>query len=447
MCGIVGCVGKIWKGEEDAFKLMLQLDTVRGPHSTGVVSVGTKHDNWEYLKVAGTPWDLFDAKGWSAFNARAHRALIGHNRWATKGAITNDNAHPFHHGNYVGVHNGTLTSQWRLKDHAKFEVDSENIYYNMNEEGVEETISKLNGAFALVWYNIKDGLLQICRNKERPLFICKSEDGKTYFWASEAWMLRVALGKSGIKHSDPVEVKDGELVTFEIPEGDISKLENYLPRTRAVELYKPPETSTWNGEYNYRSGSHYAHRRQAGTANVVPFVQPGVGSKQLRGYLNKVVTFSVVGQRQTHGMQYILCEVDDNLAPDIRVFVKADTKLGKLLLSSNKFFTARVKGLTSKEQHGNYLTVDHRTLVEVDAKQMQLLTHQVEDEDAERVMLSHNNGRMVTLETWYKKTESGCSWCSDFPKPEEAGELMWLADNQFLCRACATDQQVLQYLQ
>lgn len=457
MCGIVGCVGKIWKNEEDAFKLMLQFDTTRGPHSTGVLSVRTNHKNWGYLKSVGTPWELMSCKGWAGLINPAHRLLLGHNRWATAGEINNDNAHPFHHGKFVGVHNGTLRGQHRLKDYKKFDVDSENIYYNMDEEGVEETIKKLNGAFALVWYNIEEGVVQMCRNKERPLYLCKSEEGKTYFWASEPWMLKVALGKCGIKHTEPVELEEGKLLTLEVPETlDLSEHAAYLPKIKKVELYDATtHYSSNNWSYNTYSNKN---DRDGVKSNIVPFIRPAVGSKQLRAYCGNSVFFSVIGSRSLGNMDYILCEVEDETSPEIRIFVNQKTKLGRLLLSSNKYFRAKVKGSTAKEKYGNYLTVDHRTIEEVEdtpdvIKQLELISQRDESnegvisEEDKKIMLPANNGKMVPLDKWFKATERGCSWCSDFPRVADADALTWFAEDQFLCPSCSKDPSVMQYIQ
>jgi hypothetical protein len=173
--------------------------------------------------------------------------------------------------------------------------------------------------------------------------------------------------------------------------------------------------------------------------------------------LGKQVVFSVIGQRNHANMDYILCEVEDSAAPDVRIFASGKTKLGKLLLSSNKFFKAKVKGCTSKEQFGNYLTVDHRTLEEVEdteklVEQLELIKQRDEaaegviSEEDKKIMLPANNGKMVTLEQWYKHTEKGCSWCSDFPRVSEAGELTWFAEDQFLCPSCSKEPDVMQYL-
>lgn len=455
MCGIVGCVGRIYRAEEEAFKTLLQLDTTRGPHSTGVVSVGTTRENSTWMKKTGTPWELFDCKGWGAFNARTHRALIGHNRYATAGKITNDNAHPFEHGDFTGVHNGTISARWRLKDHGKFEVDSENIYFNMAEEGIEATLKKLEGPFALVWYNAATGQIQMVRNSQRPLFVCKSEDGKTYFWASEPWMLQVALKKHNIKHTEAVEIKEGELITFDVPFGDITALETdkFLPHIKSVEFYKAPEYK-WNG---YHQGSNFHHGpnqpAQKGGAknNIVPFTggRNQVGQRYLTQYLGKEVVFSVIGERSHNKQDYILCSVEDYLEPDIRIFTKSSQKLGKLLLNSDKMFKGKVKSCTSKDQFGNYLALDHRTIREMDdgeVKQQLELIEQRDETNSPIDMYPVGRGKMVTLEEWYRRTEGGCTWCSDFPKPEEADALIWFRENEYVCPSCSKEDEVMFYI-
>ena len=424
MCGIVGCVGNIWNKEEQAFKLLLQLDTIRGPHSTGIAAIGKNKGSWEYLKNIGTPWELMSDQGFGRIMAKTHGALIGHNRWATMGAINADNAHPFHQGNFVGVHNGTLRNRSTLSNYKNFDVDSENLYHNMDVEGVEETLKKLNGAFALVWYNIEEHKIYMVRNSERPLYVCKTKDGKTYFWASEKWMLKVALNKNNLEFEEPEELKVGKLVSFDVPLYGVNK-DTFLPHVKDVEFYKAP---TYTGNSFWGGGSKKGDSGQ----KVLPFVKSGLGSSELSPYINQEVVFSVVGVRSVLHSDFILCEVEDDKNPDLRIFTTQKTQLGKLLLNSSKFFKGRVKGFKSKEHFGNYLTVDHRSIRECDS-------------NPEVIMLPHN-GRMVSLEKWYKATEGGCGWCTDFPKIAEAEELTWLADGSFLCRACARDEEVLKCL-
>lgn len=211
MCGIVGVAGDLSHAGRKAFKMMLMLDTIRGPHSTGVVTVkGTEVHIDKYL---GTPWEFFKkaterfTKGTPDHGAQI---LIGHNRYATLGGITEDNAHPFNHGNVYGVHNGTLTytGQKNVDPDNKFDTDSEALYYQMNEVGLVETYKKLIGAWALVWYNKEQKRVNFIRNKERPLYYAISEDGKMLFWASEDWMIDHACYTHGIKLREILEFKE-----------------------------------------------------------------------------------------------------------------------------------------------------------------------------------------------------------------------------------------------
>lgn len=473
MCGIVGCVGKIWKAEQDAFKLMLQLDTIRGPHSTGVMQVGSTTGDWASLKQVGTPWELMDDGEFTKLMNRTHRMLCGHNRYATVGGVNVDNAHPFNHDHIVGVHNGTIRNLWRLKDHTKQDVDSSVVFANISSEGVEETLKKLEGPFALVWYNADEHRVYMVRNKERPLSMTRSEDGNTYFWASEPWMLAVALGKNSIKHGEIVDLEPGKLVSFEVPTGpDVSKLENFLPRIKDVKFYEAPpapERSDWYGgrwnhdghtstrPYGYRGDACHAalqHRNDLSEdhrseQDVIPFVRQAVGRDELKKYLYKTVTFSVIGERRVANQDFILCEVEDNTSPDIRVFSAPKTKLGKLLLNSEKLFTGKVKGMTTKQQFGNYLTLDHRTIHEVDntaeiIQQRDDDSHIIEVEDC-RTRFPVFGGRLVSIEDWYKATERGCNWCSDYSTPAQAEDLEWLNVHEYICPECMKSPEVRQY--
>lgn len=446
MCGIVGVAGKLWKKEEDVFKSLLELDTIRGPHSTGVISVNTK--DWEYLKSVGTPWDLYGAKGFDGMMKRWHKGMIGHNRWATVGKITEDNAHPFHHGDFVGVHNGTLRTLSNMPGFKKFETDSEMIYHSFAVKGVDETIKELNGAFALAWYNNDNNSIQLCRNEERPLMLCRSEDGKTCFFASEAWMLRVALSRHGVNTSEPVMIEPGTLVTLPL---DGKADEPLLPRIRKLPLYtKPPEPVK-----TAPITKHAETQALGGGGNILPFnrkVHPD--ARSYREYVGKVVTFSCIGEEEANKMKYISCQVEDQPRVEdfieIRVFQSPDTKIGKWLLASPNFFKAKVKKITFDNKFGKYLSIDVRTMYEVKPT-TELLDQVLNDQQSELVDTGEKlvvyGGREVNLEEWFRQTAKGCGWCSAPPSPEKNDELHWYAAGQFLCKHCKEDPEVSQYLQ
>lgn len=204
MCGLVGIAGDLEFKDELTMKRMLILDYFRGPDSTGFAAI-RKNGEAHLAKIASNPVDLFDMQKFkSAMSANSSKAFIGHNRFATRGGVNTFNAHPFHYGNIVGAHNGTLEAKdrWALEEAVKekFDVDSQAFFAAVSKLGIEgamdllhEGTSMSTGAWAFVWYDQDEDTLNFLRNKHRPLWYAVSEDFKKLFWASEYPMIDAAL--------------------------------------------------------------------------------------------------------------------------------------------------------------------------------------------------------------------------------------------------------------
>lgn len=200
MCGLVGYTGTGGLREESAFATLLVLDQLRGFDSTGVCIVNRDHAT-NVIKDTCLPPKILGSESYCTLLRRPIKALIGHNRAATHGKVTKGNAHPFIKGNIVGCHNGTLDNLDKMDDASKFGTDSEAIFHNINKHGIEDVWSKrLDGAAALVWYDLSDHTLHFIRNARRPLWFTYTDDNKGMFWASEIWMLKVALSRHNLKH-------------------------------------------------------------------------------------------------------------------------------------------------------------------------------------------------------------------------------------------------------
>lgn len=219
MCGIVGMVSSnkagFYNAHQKIFKDMLWADAVRGDDSTGVFGVN-KYGNVDFLKEKGSPAELFKTKEWDDFESdifSQFHMVVGHNRKATRGATTDENAHPFVEGNTILVHNGTLFNHSSLTE-KKVEVDSHAILHSIVERGYEKTIEELDGAFTLVWYDTKEKELYIIRNEQRPLFIANTEGA--WFFASEEKMLKWCISREEVKIADITNCKPGTLYTFNL---------------------------------------------------------------------------------------------------------------------------------------------------------------------------------------------------------------------------------------
>ena len=222
MCGIVSLINgeTVWNKASDLakwFNQALFVDTVRGMDSTGIAAV--PHNLKDDVKVIKEtlPGHMFIQLGSVQKlidNTEKYKYLIGHNRAATKGKASDpDNAHPFDVGDYVGVHNGTLTQYHNLCKKVTG-TDSEAIYHSFVDRGVHKTLEQLTGAFALVWYDAINESYNFIRNSERPLVYATLKSHKGLLVASESGMLTWLASRNGVSINNVVLAKEGVLHTI-----------------------------------------------------------------------------------------------------------------------------------------------------------------------------------------------------------------------------------------
>jgi len=252
MCGLVGVAGDINHKVRSAFQDMLVMDVLRGPHSTGIATVDPQAAT-SIAKAAMLPTDLMQTKAYKDALFGSLVLMMGHNRFATTGKVNTPNAHPFEHGDVIGMHNGTLKN-WvnTLEGHKDFDVDSDCLIHNLSYRDHKVLFEKLEGAFAVTWYDQADHKFYMIRNKERPLVTWLTKDAKTLFYASESWMIAGAADRRGVELANqPMDLPIGKLLSFELPEKANAGLGK--PLARGFKMYEPPKACSYDYYNQYGS--------------------------------------------------------------------------------------------------------------------------------------------------------------------------------------------------
>lgn len=231
MCGIIGILSE----KEDAAPRILEgLKRLeyRGYDSAGIATLhGSAIDRRRAQGKLSNLSDLMEK------TPLAGTVGIGHTRWATHGAPTEDNAHPHATDKVAVVHNGIIENYAALKEELKqnqcrFETDTDTevvahlithyLKQGMQpEEATNAALDRLEGAFALAIIFSGENNLLIGARQGTPLAIGYG-DGEM-FVASDSYALapltqkitfledgdRVVVRKEGAKiySNDNVEVE------------------------------------------------------------------------------------------------------------------------------------------------------------------------------------------------------------------------------------------------
>lgn len=200
------------------------VNSLRGMDSTGVFQRDRKDVTFTN-KLAVNGAEFVKDKYSMSFISDADQAVytVVHNRAATEGKVSQENAHPFEAldeetYNYTcGVHNGTLTG-WKDKPLGKnFEVDSQWAINHINVHG-DDAFKDINGAYAIVWNSdVELGVLKMVRNHARPLFFVYVKDEDRMIFASEYQMITwIAERNNIVLEPNIYELQPSQIYSFSV---------------------------------------------------------------------------------------------------------------------------------------------------------------------------------------------------------------------------------------
>lgn len=457
MCGIVGFMTTKRTIEEYERKKWLAtaiaVDTVRGPDSTGMFLA--PHD-----KLVGvTPATLKGTcDGYAFVNDDSYRkqvanldrywAAVGHNRAATKGSVAIKNAHPFVRGPITLVHNGTVYNSDQLGDtkETDAEVDSDQICAALAENHVEDVAGLINGSFALVWHDKRDGKMRFLRNHERPLHLAATEDGSTIYFASEAEMLWFVSKRAGVRLRQPFQPNAGTLLTF-------SRDNLLVPEVTEVKLRPAVITYGQFGGQGRAADNVPFGRSQVGVATLgsPPTTTSTHSYQRLSGALEdelkkfRVIpdctyTFLPTSYMQPPGVLNV-CRLSGYI-PAVEqnaIIWNINSAVASTALADKAPMAVKVVGLRYIVDKGNRVPLficDYTGR----GQGNDTLNRDVAGLKAGDTILGPE-GKEVPTEWWCDAVGDGCSKCGVLILPEDADVITWdkLAEGVFnpVCNACS----------
>jgi len=248
VCGIIGYVGS--RAAKELLLHGLERLEYRGYDSAGIAL--RENGSLEYVRAVGNLQFLKDAAGPNG--SRSNHGL-GHTRWATHGAVNEQNAHPLtgcEDGRLAIVLNGIVENYRELKesleaDGHRFssETDAEVVVHLVEHnydgdlvEAVQATSRRLEGHFAFVVIHYDQPDLLVGTRRQCPLVVGVG-DGEMFLASSIAAFLR---------ETRKVQlIEDGEVVAI-TPEGS-----RFFTDEGEVE-HKDVEPIDWDDESAVKGG-------------------------------------------------------------------------------------------------------------------------------------------------------------------------------------------------
>jgi len=261
MCGIIGIAGT-----RDVAPLIvdaLKRLEYRGYDSAGVATlVGGE------IERRRSPGKLIELVNLLDEQPLKGITGIGHTRWATHGAATEQNAHPHASSRVALVHNGIIENFRELKDELaaaghRFESETDTEvavhlvthYLDQGMKPVEAAtaaIKRLTGAFALVMIFKGEESLLIAARRGSPLAVGYGE--KEAYLGSDAFSLAPFTNRIAyLEDGDIAVVKGADVTIFDVAGKKVARPIRVVPQSAGIvdkgnhrhfmakEIYEQPE--------------------------------------------------------------------------------------------------------------------------------------------------------------------------------------------------------------
>lgn len=203
-----------------------------------------------FIKDAVPSPTLIEFKSFDNIKNTLHtnRFVAGHTRYSTVGSNSWENSHPFFHGRYMGMQNGTIKNDHKKLVKEKVSpcaVDSASVFWAFEQQGIEKTLDNYEGEGVFMFLDVKEKTFNIVKNFYRNLHRAKIKDLEAYIFSTDKFALQLACDRALLEIDKVEEVEDDELHTF------------YLDCSYSSEdMIVPPPTNSYYSQYynNYYNG-------------------------------------------------------------------------------------------------------------------------------------------------------------------------------------------------
>lgn len=427
MCGLIGYFTSTWVDtDKNALIDLTLMSQVRGLDSTGIVRFSLA-DNKKGLyhdvdKEAVTASQFIYDRKYQLFQPEVKKSsiygMLVHVRSATKGTVSDKNAHPFENKKIVGMHNGTIHGTF--ENSYKYDTDSEAIFHNIAEFGIQEGLKKVNAAskvaYALQFYDKDTGNVHFIRNGERTLYMAWEKKSDTYVVASEKVFIKYIEDKYGFNFDRVILLGENKLYTLEKLSGN-----GFGFSEKTLDVKPPPRVVYNNPTHGYNGG-------MMGNAN---FMNPTGSTSYIGGTptTNTFVPFVPASSIKFPTNTFL------RIREHSRVFtpptgarppsIQADTPSD---------------GGTKAEDKGSEATVDDHQdckISVVDQIEQKIETSEVKADTAPFLKLDRFSWDLVI------QGVGGCMYCETHPDYSQRGKLLWISDDNFLCHVCKNSPTIL----